>query len=94
MDHLFAPVTTAAKADYMSMLVEDFLEEFCKLYPDRRLIPKMHYMLHLATWIKTYVAICTYSTNNILIHVMFSDVGHLAEVGACVTKPSTATSSN
>ena len=53
MDHLFGHVTTADKADYiMSMLVEDFLYEFCKLYPDRRLIPKMHYMVHLGSWIK------------------------------------------
>lgn len=52
MDHVFAPATTADKADYMAMLVEDFLEEFCQLYPERRLIPKMHYMVHLASWMK------------------------------------------
>lgn len=39
MDHLFGQVTTADKADYMSMLVEDFLYEFRELYPERRLIP-------------------------------------------------------
>lgn len=53
MDHLFGQVTTPDKADYMSMLVEDFLYEFCELYPERRLIPKMHYMVHLGSWIKT-----------------------------------------
>lgn len=52
MDYAFAPVTTADKADYMAMLVEDFLVEFCVLYPERRLIPKMHYMIHLPTWMK------------------------------------------
>ena len=55
MDHVFAPITTANKADYMAMLVEDFLAEFCDLYPERRLIPKMHYMVHMASWLKRYV---------------------------------------
>lgn len=55
MDYVFAPVITADKADYMAILVEDFLEEFCELYPQRRLINKMHYMLHLASWIKMQV---------------------------------------
>ena len=57
MDYVFAPVTTADKADYIAMLVEDFLTDFKDLYPERRLIPKMHYMIHLPSWMKRYVHI-------------------------------------
>lgn len=52
MDHVFAPTTTSDKADYMEMLIEDFLAEFVELYPERRLTPKMHIMIHLPSWIK------------------------------------------
>ena len=55
MDYVFAPVTSADKADYVGMLVEDFLTDFKDLYPERRLIPKMHYMIHLPSWMKKYV---------------------------------------
>ena len=51
MDYVFSPVTTADKADYVAMLVEDFNG----LYPERRLIPKMHYMIHLSSWMKWYI---------------------------------------
>ena len=57
MDYVFAPVTSADKADYVAMLVEDFLTDFKDLYPERRLIPKMHYMIHLPSWMKQYVYI-------------------------------------
>ena len=55
MDYVFAPVTTPDKADYVAMLVEDFLTEFKELYPERRLIPKMHYMIHMSSCMKRYV---------------------------------------
>lgn len=45
--YVFAPVTTAEKADYVAMLLEDFLTDFKDLHPERRLIPKMPYMIHL-----------------------------------------------
>ncbi len=55
MDYVFAPVTTADKADYVAMLVEDSLTDFKVLYPERRLIPRMHYLIHLPSWMKRYV---------------------------------------
>ena len=55
MDYVFAPCTTADKADFVAMLVEDFLTDFKDLYPERRLIPKMHYMVHLPSFMKRYV---------------------------------------
>ena len=63
MDYIFAPVTNADKADYVAMLVEDFLTDFKDLYPERPLTPKMHYMIHLPSWMKWYVCIsATYFT--------------------------------
>lgn len=57
IDHVFAPVTTPDKADNVAMLVEDFLTDFRELYPERRLIPKMHYMIHLPTWMKLFLVL-------------------------------------
>ena len=50
MDYVFAPITTSKKMSYLAVLVEDFLTEFCELY-DRPLTPKMHYLVHVASWI-------------------------------------------
>ena len=55
VNELFAPVTTTDRADYVSLLVEVFLGGFKELYPARPLTPKMHYMVHLATWTKRYI---------------------------------------
>ncbi|XP_065888107.1 uncharacterized protein [Dysidea avara] len=58
MDYVFAPLLTSAKADYIAAATEDFLSDFVDLYPHRRLIPKMHYMIHLSTWIKRAGPLC------------------------------------
>ena len=50
MDYVFSPTTTTEKIAFLSVLVEDFLREFCELY-NRPLIPKMHYMVHIPSWI-------------------------------------------
>ena len=52
MDEVFAPITTEERMDYLGMLIEDFLEEFKTLYTDRPLTPKMHYLVHIPTWMK------------------------------------------
>lgn len=51
VDYSFAPVLTHSKAAYLGMMIEDFLTDFKELY-DRRIIPKMHYMVHFPSWIK------------------------------------------
>ena len=45
VDELLAPVTIPDRADYVAMLVEDFIESFKGLYPSRPLTPKMHFMI-------------------------------------------------
>ena len=54
IDYIFAPIMTEELCDYLAMLIEDFLTDFTELYA-RRLIPKMHYMIHIPTWIKRYL---------------------------------------
>lgn len=56
MDEAFAPVSSVERLDYAAMLIEDFLEDFKSLYPARSLTPKMHYLVHIPTWMKWYVA--------------------------------------
>ena len=51
LDYIFAPITTQDKCEYMKMKIEDFLSRFAELYPDGSLIPKMHYIIHIPSWI-------------------------------------------
>ena len=53
LDYSFAPVMTDSKCDFLAMLIEDFLSDFTELY-ERRLTPKMHYMIHILSWIKRF----------------------------------------
>ena len=55
MEFLFAPVITEDKVDYLQTLIEDYLVVFTDLYPERPLTPKMHYLIHMPSWIKRYV---------------------------------------
>ncbi len=50
VDFVFAPITTKDTITYLEVLIEDFLHEFRELYPNRPLTPKMHYMLHIPSW--------------------------------------------
>lgn len=42
---VFAPSCNVQLAAYLAVLVQEYLEQFTKLY-DRRIIPKQHYMVH------------------------------------------------
>lgn len=55
MEYTFAPVITTDKLGYLQMLIQDFLTEFTHLYPDRPLTPKMHYLVHMPSWMKRLV---------------------------------------
>lgn len=57
MDEVFAPITSDERADYLAILIEDFLVEFKALYPERPLTPKMHYLIHIPSWIKRYLRV-------------------------------------
>lgn len=55
MEYTFAPVLTPDKLDYLQTLIQDFLIEFVRLYPDRPLTPKLHYLLHVVGYMKRLV---------------------------------------
>ena len=57
IDEVFAPVTNTERIDYVGMPIEDFLEEFNILYPERSLTSKMHYLVHIPTWMNRYTHI-------------------------------------
>ena len=54
VEYIFAPVVSNQMSVYLAMMIEDFLAEFNGLY-QRRLIPKMHYLVHIPSWINKYV---------------------------------------
>ena len=47
VDLLFSPKLTADHAAYLSALISDHHHDFSQLYPDRSIIPKMHFMIHM-----------------------------------------------
>ena len=47
IDILFSPTTSTDFAAYVSTLISDHHNEFCKLYPEHSVIPKMHFMVHM-----------------------------------------------
>ena len=72
----FAPVTTIDKTYYLEMLIEEFLDDFKSLYPSRPLTPKMHYLVHVPSWMRKYVVFCyvQYYRNSLLQVRTFSEV--------------------
>ena len=72
MEYVFAPVTTEDKLDYLQILVEDYLTDFSELYPARPLVPKMHYLIHMPTWMKRYEHLCYNTVRNIYSAFSFS----------------------
>ena len=46
-------------------MIEDFLYDFRQLYPERRLTPKMHYLIHVPSWMLRYEFYISYATHNI-----------------------------
>ena len=47
-------IVTINTACHLEVLIEDFLSEFLTLCPERPLVPKMHYLVHVPSWIRRY----------------------------------------
>ena len=54
-DYVLAPVSSQGIAALLTNLIEDYLQSFIELYPECRIIPKQHYMIHMPQWISRYV---------------------------------------
>ena len=55
MDYIFSPSTTEVTISTLTVLIEDFLYDFRKLYPEKRITPKMHYLIHIPSWMLRYL---------------------------------------
>ena len=47
VDRLFCPSVEEDDAAYLQALISDHHQEFCHIYPDESIIPKMHFMAHM-----------------------------------------------
>ena len=47
-DTLLAPNLTEDDVANLSALISDYLQEFKRLYPSASMIPKLHYLVHMA----------------------------------------------
>lgn len=54
-DLLFCPTLEEDDAAYLQALISDHHQEFCHLYPDESIIPKMHFMVHMPRLMIQYV---------------------------------------
>ena len=50
----FAPALSKDQVAYLQILIDDHHHEFKQLYPDCNIIPKMHFMVHMPTYIIRY----------------------------------------
>lgn len=51
----FSPILSSEQIAYLQVLIEDHHSEFCNIYPDCSIIPKMHFMIHMPSVILQYV---------------------------------------
>ncbi|CAB4007939.1 uncharacterized protein LOC110246895 [Paramuricea clavata] len=54
VDLLFSPVVEKGTPIYLRLLISEYLDQFKKMYPNVRLIPKQHFMLHYPNQIKRF----------------------------------------
>lgn len=47
VDLLLSPNTSDDHSAYVATLINEHHQDFCKLYPDKSIIPKMHFMVHM-----------------------------------------------
>ena len=47
VDLLLSPTTTDDHAAYLATLISDHHHDFCEIYSDASVIPKMHFMVHM-----------------------------------------------
>lgn len=53
-DYALAPVTSEEIVLYLKTLIDEHHKAFRCLYPSCRIIPKMHYIIHLPGWLLRY----------------------------------------
>ena len=56
LDIVLAPKITPGHISFLRELIEEHHKAFRELYPHRPLTPKMHYMVHIPSFMKRYFA--------------------------------------
>ena len=54
LDFVLAPVTSRDVVAYLRTLIDEYLHGFKQLYPQCRIIPKMHYLVHYPDMMERY----------------------------------------
>ena len=60
MDICLAPTTNDQQASYLGLLIKSHHQSFLANYPNVKLIPKQHYMVHYPTWMIRYLRTRTF----------------------------------
>lgn len=58
----FAPVVSENRLEEMQQQIEEHLQLFKKLFPDRRVLPKQHYLIHIPQNVSMFGPAANYST--------------------------------
>uniref|UniRef100_A0A1X7T9Z5 Uncharacterized protein n=1 Tax=Amphimedon queenslandica TaxID=400682 RepID=A0A1X7T9Z5_AMPQE len=54
VEYVFGPVTSEDVVPYLKDLIREHHENFCQLYPNASIIPKIHYIIHLPEWLLNF----------------------------------------
>jgi len=60
LDLIFAPVITLGQIDLLAILIQDYHCMFKRLYPNERLLPKHHFMVHYPEFIRKFGPLTQY----------------------------------
>ena len=92
MNILFAPMVTKEDCVFLESLISDHHHTLKFLFPDLRITPKLHYLIHTPRLMLQYVS--SYLAHN-HIYYMYVFVGlvHYLSIGQCAMKLNIITSS-
>lgn len=55
IDIIFAPHVEKSIPAYLQVLIENILQEFTELYPNDSVIPKMHFLVHIPSYMAKHI---------------------------------------
>ena len=91
VDLLFAPTITIEHLERLATLIEGHHYVFTQIYPTEKVIPKMHFMVHMPRLMQRYVNI-NHATKCDLYIRLLKGMAHLFGTGQCVMRQNTHTS--
>ncbi len=70
----FAPVVSQDQLAYLQVLIEEHHKDFCRLYPNCSVIPKMHYMVHMPSVMQRYIIYIVQYLSSEFVHFLFLQI--------------------